>query len=77
MSLVYGDAQQFLGVTATVPFEEAVLECIRSGSPRPNFVGFVIVELFERIGHLLYSQSFVDDPARGLCLRPAQAGGFA
>ena len=27
-------------------------------------IEFVIVELFERIGHLLYSQAFVDDPAR-------------
>ncbi len=63
MSLVYGDAQQFLGVTVTVPFEEAALECIRSGFPRLLSIGFVIIELFERIGHLLYSQGFVDDPA--------------
>ena len=34
MSLVYGDAQQFLGVTATVTLEEAALECVRSGFPR-------------------------------------------
>ena len=27
-------------------------------------IEFVLVELFERIGHLLYSQAFVDDPAR-------------
>ena len=64
MSLVYGDAQQFLGVTATVTFEEAALECVRSGFPKIVSIGFVINELFERIGHLLYSQAFVDDPAR-------------
>jgi hypothetical protein len=64
MSLVYGDAQQFLGVTVTIPFEKAALECIRSGFPRLLSIGFVIVELFERIGHLLYSQGFVDDPAQ-------------
>jgi hypothetical protein len=64
LSLVYGDAQQFLGVTATVTFEDAALECIRSGFPRVLSIEFVIVELFERIGHLLYSQAFVDDPAR-------------
>jgi hypothetical protein len=64
MSLVYGDAQQFLGVEITVTFEQAALEAIRSGFPRIASVGFVVVELFERIGHLLYSQAYVDDPAR-------------
>ncbi len=64
LSLVYGDAQQFLGVTATITFEDAALECVRSGFPRLPSIEFVIVELFERIGHLLYSQAFVDDPER-------------
>ena len=64
MSLVYGDAQQFLGVTATVTFEEAALECVRSGFPQLPSIGVVINELFERIGHLLYSQGFVDNPAK-------------
>jgi hypothetical protein len=61
--LVYGDAQQFLGVTVTVPFEDAALECVRSGFPRLLSIAFVINELYERIGHLFYSQAFVDDPA--------------
>jgi hypothetical protein len=64
LSLVYGDAQQFLGLTETVTFEDAVLDCVRSGVPRTVSIEFVIVELFERIGHLLYAQAFVDDPAR-------------
>jgi hypothetical protein len=64
LSLVYGDAQQYLGVTATATFEEAALDCVRSGIPRFLSIEFVIVELFERIGHLLYAQAFVDDPAR-------------
>ncbi len=64
MSLVYGDAQQFLGVSLTVPFETAALETVRSGFPQIMSVCLVLVELFERIGFLLYSQSFVDDPAR-------------
>ncbi len=64
MSLVYGDAQQFLGVTLTVPFETAALETVRTGFPRILSVCLVIVELFERIGFLLYSQAYVDDPAR-------------
>ena len=63
MSLVYGDAQQFLGVTATVTFEEAALACVRSGIPKTLSISVVINELFERIGHLLYSQGFVDNPA--------------
>jgi hypothetical protein len=64
MSLVYGDAQQFLGVLLTVTFETAALETVRTGFPRILSICFVLVELFERIGFLLYSQSFVDDPAR-------------
>jgi hypothetical protein len=64
MSLVYGDAQQFLGIEVTITFEAAALECVRSGFPKLPSLGFVIVQLFERIGHLLYSQGFVDDPAR-------------
>jgi hypothetical protein len=64
LSLIYGDAQQFLGVTATVTLEEAALECVRSGFPKTLSIELVIGELYERIGHLLYSQAFVDDPAR-------------
>src|SRR5262249_30649221 len=44
LSLVYGDAQQFLGVSATVTFEDAALECVRSGFPRTLSIEFVIVE---------------------------------
>jgi hypothetical protein len=63
-SLVYGDAQQFLGVAYTVPFETAALEAVRTGFPRVLSVCLVIVELFERIGFLLYSQGYVDDPSQ-------------
>ena len=63
MCLVYGDAQQFLGVTLTLTFEAAALECVRSGFPKLASIAFVVNGLFERIGHLLYSQAFVDDPA--------------
>lgn len=62
MSLVYGDAQQFVGVETTSTFEAAVLKAVRFGVPTTQSVAFVLVELFERIGHLLYSQSFVDEP---------------
>jgi hypothetical protein len=63
-SVVYGDAQQFLGVTITVSFEQAALETVRTGFPRVLSVCVVILELFGRIGFLLYSQGYVDDPAR-------------
>lgn len=63
ISLVYGDAQQFIGVERTVPLEEAVLQSVRFGIPTVQSIAFVLVELFERIGHLLYATSFVDDPA--------------
>jgi hypothetical protein len=64
MSLVYGDAQQFIGVENTTTFESAALQSIRFGFPSTRSVGFTIMELFERIGHLLYVQSCVDDPSR-------------
>jgi hypothetical protein len=64
MSLVYGDAQQFLGVSETKTFEAAALDSVLSGLPKLLSIVFVINSLFERIGHLLYNQAFVDDPAR-------------
>ena len=57
-------AQQFLGVAVTVPFETAVLETVRTGFPQILSACIVILELFERIGFLLYSQAFIDDPRR-------------
>jgi hypothetical protein len=64
MSLVYGDAQQFLGVETISTLEAAALKAIQFGVPALASVGLVLVALYERIGHLLYSQSFVEDPAR-------------
>ncbi len=63
-SIRYGDAQQFLGVPLTVPLEAALLETIKHGSPKIASARGVITELFERVGFLLYSQAFVDDPLR-------------
>ena len=62
VSLVYGDAQQFLGVETTTSLEAAALDAVRFGVPTAASIGFVVVELYERIGHLLYGQSFIDDP---------------
>ncbi|HEY7422973.1 MAG TPA: NUDIX domain-containing protein [Gemmataceae bacterium] len=61
--LVYGDAQQFLGDVPVVYLESAFLGAVRHGSPSPAAVADTLVQLYERIGHLLYRQSFVDDPA--------------
>ena len=61
--LVYGDAQQFLGDVPAVYLETAFLGAVRHGSPSPAAVADTLVQLYERIGHLLYRQSFVDDPA--------------
>ncbi|MDC0936463.1 hypothetical protein OAS39_09255 [Pirellulales bacterium] len=63
MSLIYGDAQQFIGVERTVAFEEAFINSVRYGNPTISSIAFVLNELFERLGHLLYPTSFVEDPA--------------
>ena len=62
--LVYGDAQQFLGDVPVVHLEAAFLGAVRYGNPSPAAVADTLVQLYERIGHLLYRQVFVDDPAR-------------
>ena len=62
-SVYYGDAQQLIGVEQVVTFEEAAIKCVLTGLPTIESVLQVIDEIYERMGHLLYSQSFVDDPA--------------
>ena len=37
---------------------------MRSGYPGWRRSVYVIVGLYERVGHLFYNQAFVDDPAR-------------
>lgn len=54
MSLIYGDAQQFIGVERTVNLEEAFLNSICYGNPSLESIDFVLVERLERLGHLLY-----------------------
>jgi hypothetical protein len=61
--LVYGDAQQFIGVDRTVYLEDAFLNSVRYGNPSTQSVGHVFAELLERLGHLLYATSYVEDPA--------------
>lgn len=61
--LVYGDAQQFIGVERTVSLEAAFLDAVNYGNPSLESIGSVLVELLERLGHLLYATSYVEDPA--------------
>jgi hypothetical protein len=68
ISLVYSDAQQFIGVETTTTLEAAVLGAVHHGTPSPASVGVVLAELFERIGHLLYTTSFVEKPAQAGCV---------
>jgi tetratricopeptide (TPR) repeat protein len=63
IGLVYGDAQQFLGVPTTTSLENAFLDAVRHGAPSPASVAVLLGQLFDRIGHLLYPNSFVQDPA--------------
>jgi hypothetical protein len=61
ISLVYGDAQQFIGVERTLALEEALLGAVEYGQPTVGSIGFVLVQLLERLGHLLYATSFVEN----------------
>src|SRR5262249_17962496 len=63
IGLVYGDAQQFLGVPITTSLEHAFLGAVCHDTPSAASVALVFGQLYERIGHLLYPQSFTDDPA--------------
>jgi len=63
MSIVYGDAHQLIGVRRIVTLEEAVLRSVRFGVPTVQSIGVVLTELLERLGHMMYGRSFVEDPA--------------
>jgi hypothetical protein len=62
IGLLYDDAQQFLGDVRTVSLEHAFLDAVRHGSPTPDSVAEVFGQLYERLGYVLYSHSFLDDP---------------
>ena len=63
MSLIYGNAQQFIGVES-ISFEKALLQSVYFGYPQASSICHVLLELYERLGHLLYRHWYVDDPAR-------------
>jgi hypothetical protein len=62
MTLCYGDAQHFVGVETTCTLEDAALQSVEYGVPTLASVGFVLVELHERLGRMLYARSRVEDP---------------
>jgi len=62
VGLLYADAQQFLGVPAR-SLEDVFLSAVRHGVPSPTSLADLFSQLYERIGHLLYQVSFVEDPA--------------
>lgn len=64
IALIYEDAQQMIGVEQTVPLEDALLACVRVGEPTPQAVAHLLFEMYERLGRLLYSHSFDDNPHR-------------
>lgn len=74
VSLVYGSAQQFLGVASVELLEDAIRWSVRAGVPAMSSVTFVLTQLFERLGQFLYSRCRVDDPDRLVAVegRPGQ-----
>lgn len=52
--VVYGDAHQLISVEQTLRFEDAVLDAVRHGLPTLDSICGVLVQLYERVGHLLY-----------------------
>jgi tetratricopeptide (TPR) repeat protein len=71
-AVVYGDAQQFLGVDRPVTLEEAFLSAVCYGGPSVASVANALAELFHRVGHLFYGQSFQAPPTYPLALNPAR-----
>ena len=58
ISILYGDAQQFIGVEQTVPLEQAMLDTVLYGNPSLTSIHQVIFALYERLGRLLYGTSY-------------------
>jgi hypothetical protein len=59
-SLIYGDAQQFIGRAGAVPLETAVLDCVLRGSPCVASLRQLLFQLYERLDWLLYRGAELD-----------------
>lgn len=68
-ALIYGDAHQLIGVPQTCTLEQAMLNAVLHGLPTVASVREVLVQLYERAGHLFYQVGKEDSPIRnGYCL---------
>jgi hypothetical protein len=63
-ALVYGDAHQLIGVPQTCTLEQAMLNAVLHGRPTVASIREVLVQLYERAGHLFYQVGREDDPTR-------------
>ncbi len=63
-ALIYGDANQLIGVSQTCSLEEAMLDAVRFGQPTIASIRDVLVQLYERAGHLFYHIGAEDLPTR-------------
>ena len=63
-ALIYGDAQQLIGVPQTCTLEQAMLNAVLYGRPTVTSVREVLVQLYERAGHLFYHVGREDPPTR-------------
>jgi hypothetical protein len=62
IALIYADADQIIGVDQTLSLEQAMLDCVRFGVPTPQSIADCLFLLYERLGLLLYRNSYTDDP---------------
>jgi len=63
-ALIYGDAHQLIGVPQTCSLEEAMLDAVVHGQPTIASIRDVLVQLYERAGHLFYHVGREDLPLR-------------
>ena len=61
IALIYADADQIIGVDETLSLEQAMLDCVRFGVPTPESIADCLFMLYERLGLLLYRNSYTDD----------------
>ncbi len=64
IALIYADADQIIGVDQTLSLEQAMLDCVRFGVPTPQSIADCLFALYERLGLLLYRNSYTDDPVQ-------------
>ncbi|MGL5096080.1 MAG: hypothetical protein ACRDD1_10855, partial [Planctomycetia bacterium] len=61
-ALMYADAEQLIGVDQTVTLEAAAIDAVLYGAPTVESVADVLFQIYTRLGLLLYSHGWNDDP---------------